>query len=164
MSGRYERELEDVTGRLLSLEQTLRTLLQEQNSHARSTNNSSEALPIPRDKQLIERGVDFAGDSSFVAHSKDVTQAFEKTLNVSPLSSSIQDVSAAVATLRTFLDENSGTIEEDSLPVHKPLQEAVHYPELSTLSLPPMPAVLRLLRHCKGQCCLFIAEAPDTVS
>ncbi|KAK4934577.1 hypothetical protein LTR10_024197 [Elasticomyces elasticus] len=160
VSGRYERELEDVTGRLSGLERTLQRLLDEPNTAGRSSRTSSPAVPTPSDNQLIERDVDFAGDSSFVAHSKDVTQAFEKTLNTSPISSSIRDVSAAVATLRNFLNENSGTVAEGSMPVNKPLREAVHYPELANLTLPPMPAVLRLLRHCKVHRHRFFFETP----
>ncbi|KAI1627569.1 hypothetical protein EDD37DRAFT_266206 [Exophiala viscosa] len=160
VSGRYERELEDVTGRLAGLERTLQRLLDDPNTSGRSPRNSSPALPTPSDNQLIERDVDFAGDSSFVAHSKDVTQAFERTLNTSPIPSSIRDVSAAVATLRTFLNENSGADGEDSLPANQPLRELVHYPDLSNLTLPPMPAVLRLLRHCKVHQHRFFFETP----
>ena len=97
----------------------------------------------------MEKELEFEGDSSFVAHSKHVTQAFENSLNSSPQSSAFRDVSAAVATLRSFLDESFATTD-GSVPLHQPLQQAVRYPELQDLVLPPMQAVLRLLRHVKS--------------
>ncbi|KAK6366298.1 hypothetical protein LTS17_010804 [Exophiala oligosperma] len=107
----------------------------------------TETLSTPRDHPAIEREPDFAGDSSFVAHSKDATQAFERSLNLNVGG----DVAAAVATLRTFLnnDGTSGADGSGATFVQKPLQEAVLYPELAKLELPSMQVVLRLLRHAK---------------
>ncbi len=109
------------------------------------------AVPSPRDSQPTEREPDFAGDSSFVAQSKDVTQAFERSLGLAhDTPSSAGDVSVAVATLRSFLNDKSASSDgAAAIPVHKPLQEAVHYPELANLELPPMQAVLKVLRLCK---------------
>lgn len=148
-----EREIENVNGRLASLERTLQTLVNHQrpNGPEPSPQPRPESLSTPRDRQVMERELDYEGDSSFVAHSKHVTQAFEKSLGSNPYSNSnsAQDVSAAVATLRSFLNENSPSAD-GSVPLHKPLQEAVQYPELSNLDLPPMQPVLHLLRWCKS--------------
>jgi hypothetical protein len=111
---------------------------------------NSGAVPSPRDSQPAEREPDFAGSSSFVAQSKDVTQAFERSLGLAPNTPSLAgDVSAAVATLRSFLYDKSAISDGAAIPIHKPLQEAVHYPELANLELPPMQAVLKVLRLCK---------------
>jgi hypothetical protein len=99
---------------------------------------------------VVETEVGFEGDSSFAAHSKLAVMGFESSLNNSPYSSSIQDVSAAVATLRGFLTQGLNTQDESSISGQKSLNEIVHYPQLSNLLLPPMDIVLRLLRHVKG--------------
>lgn len=120
------------------------------------------AVPSPRDSQPTEREPDFAGDSSFVAQSKDVTQAFERSLGLAhDTPSSAGDVSVAVATLRSFLNDKSASSDgAAAIPVHKPLQEAVHYPELANLELPPMQAVLKVLRLCKSHPFQFFYEYP----
>ncbi|KIX01705.1 uncharacterized protein Z518_09431 [Rhinocladiella mackenziei CBS 650.93] len=148
VSGRYEREIEDINGRLASLERILQDLVKTQKHSGSESIPSShtETLSTPRGSQLGERELEFEGESSFVAHSKHVTRAFESSLNNSPYSGSVRDVSAAVATLRTFLNENS-PVANESTRFYQPLQEAIYYPELSGLALPPMQAVLRLLRH-----------------
>jgi hypothetical protein len=116
-----------------------------------SPQTNSGAVPSPRDSQPADREPDFAGSSSFVAQSKDVTQAFERSLGLAHNTpSSAGDVSAAVATLRSFLYDKSAISDgAAAIPIHKPLQEAVHYPELANLELPPMQAVLKVLRLCK---------------
>lgn len=98
---------------------------------------------------MIGREPDFAGDSSFDAHSKDATQALERSLNLNVGG----DVATAVATLRTFLNNEGPSISDGSgaNPVQKPIQEAVLYPELAKLELPPMQTVLRLLRQAKSR-------------
>ncbi|KIW20124.1 hypothetical protein PV08_00699 [Exophiala spinifera] len=147
ISGRYEREIEKVNDRLARLE----TLLQAANSRqARlqpSPQSYAETLSTPRDKSGFEKEPDFAGDSSFVAHSKDATQAFERSLNLNVRG----DVAAAVATLRTFLDNDGPSVAagSDTALVQKPIQEAVLYPELAKLELPSMQVVLGVLRHAK---------------
>ena len=151
MSSISEREIEDVNGRLASLERILQSVVNTKTQNATESSPSShpEVLSTPRDSQLMERDLVFEGDSSFVAHSKHVTQAFETSLNNSPFSNSVRDVSAAVATLRSFLNESPATTDA-SHPLQRPLQEVIHYPELSHLSTPPMEAVLRILRYFKG--------------
>ncbi|RVX75638.1 hypothetical protein B0A52_00991 [Exophiala mesophila] len=145
-----EREIEHVNDRLASLERILQRFVQEHPQQGQNPSPSSLAGPLgtPRDTQQDE-GQHFEGDSSFTAHSKYITQAFETSLSNSPYSSTIRDVSSAVATLRGFFNENIEAVK-DSSPEDKPLQEAVLYPQLSQLSLPPMDFVLRLLRHAKA--------------
>ena len=146
-----EREIENVSGRLASLEKILQAFA---NNHRGTGTDASpsvltESLSTPRDSQLLETDVGFEGDSSFSAHSKLAVKDFESSLNNSPYSS-IQDVSAAVATLRGVLNKSPTSQDETSNSGQQSLREVVHYPELSNLALPPMDAVLRLLRHVKG--------------
>ncbi|KAK5271582.1 hypothetical protein LTR96_003407 [Exophiala xenobiotica] len=146
-----EREIENVNHRLASLEKILQASVRAQSGPQASPQTNSGAVPSPRDSQPAEREPDFAGSSSFVAQSKDVTQAFERSLGLANNTpSSAGDVSAAVATLRSFLyDKSASSDGTGAIPVHKPLQEAVHYPELANLELPSMQAVLKVLRLCK---------------
>lgn len=147
-----ERELEDVNTKLESLERILQTLVAnpKHNGPAPSSSSHAETLSTPQDSQAVWREVEFEGESSFHAHSKDITQAIESALSNSSSSNSIRDVSTAVATLRSFLNQNTAAVDV-STPFQRPLQEVVNYPELSNLPLPPMPAVLRLLRHAKSR-------------
>ncbi|KAJ9502416.1 hypothetical protein H2202_002482 [Exophiala xenobiotica] len=140
-----EREIENVNHRLASLEKILQASVRAQSGPQASPQTNSGAVPSPRDSQPAEREPDFAGSSSFVAQSKDVTQAFERSLGLANNTpSSAGDVSAAVATLRSFLyDKSASSDGTGAIPVHKPLQEAVHYPELANLELPSMQAVLK---------------------
>lgn len=110
----------------------------------------ADSLSTPTDSQPVEPGVGFEGDSSFAAHSKLAVMSFESGLNDYPYSSSIQDVSAAVATLRGFLTQSLSDQNDTPTPGPQALQEIIHYPQLSSLPLPPMDIVLRLLRHVKG--------------
>lgn len=144
-----EREIENVNDRLARLERLLQASNSRQTRLQPSPQSYTETLSTPRDHPAIEREPDFAGDSSFVAHSKDATQAFERSLNLNVGG----DVAAAVATLRTFLnnDGTSGADGSGATFVQKPLQEAVLYPELAKLELPSMQVVLRLLRHAKSR-------------
>jgi hypothetical protein len=141
----------------------LQTLVDNEKRHAAepSPQSRQETLSTPRDSQQMESELGFEGDSSFNAHSKHVAQAFENSLNSTPASNPVRGVSAAVATLRSFLYEKSA-FTDGSIPLHKPLQEAVHYPELSNLPLPPVQAVLTVLRYCKCEC-QRLASCPTTI-
>lgn len=147
-----EREIENVNGRLASLEKILQVLVSTNKHVAADTSPTvlAESLSTPRDSQVVETEVFFEGDSSFAAHSKLAVMGFESSLNSSPYSSSIQDVSAAVATLRGFLTKSPNTQDESSISGQESMNEIAHYPQLSNLLLPPMDIVLRLLRHVKG--------------
>lgn len=146
-----EREIENVSGRLANLEKILQALARNHKSAGADTSPSvlAESLSTPRDSQLVETDVGFEGDSSFTAHSKLTVMDFESSLSNSPYSS-IQDVSAAVATLRGFLTKNLNSQDGSTNSGQESLREVVHYPQLSNLVLPPMDTVLRLLRHVKG--------------
>lgn len=145
-----EQEIEQVNGRLASLERILQSFVQNQQQHTSKVTSSSlsDQLSTPQDSQHDETR-HFEGDSSFTAHSKSITQAFESSLNNSPYPNSIRDVSAAVATLRGFLNESLGSGKSSTAVVKSP-QDADHHSILSNLTLPPMDAVLRLLRYIKS--------------
>lgn len=148
-----EREIENVNERLASLERTLKAFVGT--NRGTGTNASpatlGDSLSTPTDSQTVERDVGYEGDSSFTAHSKLAVMDFESGLNNYQYSSSIQDVSAAVSTLRGFLTKSLSKEDDETLIAGpQPLQEIVHYPQLSSLQLPPMDLVLRLLRHIKG--------------
>ena len=149
-----DREIESVNGRLASLERMLETFvgnqINSQSSNASPPASSgAPALSTPRDSQLPWRELDFEGDSSFSAHSRSITQVIEKGLKSAPDADTIGDVTAAVATLRSFLNEKPTPLNT-SASLQSTLRDVVHYPELSSLTLPPMQSVLNLLRYAKS--------------
>jgi hypothetical protein len=147
-----EREIENVNERLASLEKILKLFVGNNKTAAlhASPPTVADSLSTPTDSQTVEPDVGYEGDSSFNAHSKLAVMSFESGLNDYPYSSSIQDVSAAVATLRGFLTKSLSDKNDSPAPGPQVLQEIIHYPQLSSLRLPPMDIVLRLLRHIKG--------------
>lgn len=147
-----EREIENVNERLASLEKTLKAFVGTNRTTGTNASPATlgDSLSTPTDSQTVERDVGYEGDSSFAAHSKLAVMDFESGLNNYPYSNSIQDVSAAVSTLRGYLTKSLSKQDETPIAGPQPLQEIIHYPQLSSLQLPPMDLVLRLLRHIKG--------------
>lgn len=146
-----ERDIQSVNARLASLEKTLQTFGQQNNPNVveQATQARQASLSAVRDSQLTEKELNFEGESSFVAHSKHVTQAFESSLDSPLYSEATRDVSAAVASLRNVLNDRSATFGSTSMP-SKALEEVIHYPELAQLNLPPMQVIIRMLRHIKS--------------
>ncbi|KAJ4519477.1 hypothetical protein HRR83_004499 [Exophiala dermatitidis] len=150
VSGRYEREIEHVNGRLANLEGILQTLAnhQKQNSPCPAQPAIPEGLSTPQDSQRVGSELAFTGDSSFDATSKHFTQALEHSLDSSSHAAFVRDVSDAVATLRNTLNEKPAATD-GTVPVDQLLEVFVHYPELSRLALPPQAPVLTMLRYTK---------------
>ena len=155
-AGCSDKEIESVNGRLASLERMLETVLASNRTESSSSNASSSAssaptLSTPRD-QLAWRELDFEGDSSFRAQVRSVTQVMEKGLKSGSDvdAETIGGVTAAVATLRNFLNEKPGS-PDTAAPLQDTLQDVVDYPELSLLTLPSMQTVLSLLRYAKSE-------------
>ncbi|KAK5055930.1 hypothetical protein LTR84_012480 [Exophiala bonariae] len=157
-----EREIENVNERLASLEKILKLFVGNNKTAAlhASPPTVADSLSTPTDSQTAEPDVGYEGDSSFNAHSKLAVMSFESGLNNYPYSSSIQDVSAAVATLRGFLTKSLSDQNDSPASGPQVLQEIIHYPQLSSLQLPPMDIVLRLLRHIKVHGHRFLYECP----
>jgi hypothetical protein len=149
-----DRQIEDVNGRLASLERMLENLVNNQTGHSSNASPAASSggptLSTPRDSQLVWRDLDYEGDSSFTAHSKNITQVIETGLKSSPDADSIGDVAAVVATLRSFLNEKPASFDA-SAPFQNTLRDVVDYPELRDLTLPPMSTVLSLLRYAKSK-------------
>lgn len=159
-------EIKSVHGRLASLERMLETFMSNQSSNNSSSSPASTStgptLSAPRDNQLLSSDPDFEGDSSFSAHSRDITQVIERGLRSSAGSESDGDVEAAVATLRNFLNEKSPQSDIPT-PPQTTLRNVVDYPELSNLTLPSMPAVLNMLRYIKSMQNPLPTSTPLTV-
>lgn len=118
-------------------------------SSSPASSSTGPTLSAPRDSQLLSTDPEFEGDSSFSAHSRDITQVIERGLRSSADGESNGDVEAAVATLRNFVNEKSPRLDVPS-PPQSCVRNVVDYPELSNLALPSMPAVLNMLRYIKS--------------
>ncbi|OCT48870.1 fungal specific transcription factor domain protein [Cladophialophora carrionii] len=156
--------IEDVNDRLASLERMLEDFVNTQTRHSSngspSVSSGGQTLSTPRDNQLVWRDLDYEGDSSFSAHSKDITQVIETGLKTSPDADSIGDIAAVVATLRSVLNEKPASFDA-SAPLPNTVRDVVDYPELKDLTLPPMSAVLSLLRYAKTHPLKYLNDVPN---
>ncbi|KIW65216.1 hypothetical protein PV04_07494 [Phialophora macrospora] len=161
---RLRKIIEDVNGRLASLERMLEHLVNNQSGPSAngspSASSGGPTLSTPRDSQLIWRDLDYEGDSSFTAHSKNITQVIETGLKSSSDADSIGDVAAVVATLRSLLNEKPASFDA-SAPFQNTLRDVVDYPELRDLTLPPMSTVLSLLRYAKTHPLKYLNDVPN---
>jgi hypothetical protein len=160
VSGKFDRDIENVTERLAGLERLLESFVnnQQQNyGHAGAPPSRSQSilagepsLSTPSDGHAAPNDVDYEGDSSFGALSKTVTQVIERGLQASPRED-LADVVAAVSTLRKYLNEKSSTKPSaDDIHAEGTLHEVANYPELSSLNLPSSHRVLSVLRYAKS--------------
>lgn len=122
---------------------------QGQDATTTSIDPPSTSIHIPRDSNSWKERVDFEGDSSFVAHSKHATQAFEEIIDTTPYSDSGRETLAAVARLKDVLSRGESFSEGSVISNHL-FHDVIEYPELARLPLPPTDIVLQLLRHVKG--------------
>ncbi|ETI26260.1 hypothetical protein G647_03037 [Cladophialophora carrionii CBS 160.54] len=156
--------IEDVNDRLASLERMLEDFVNTQTGRSSngspSVSSGGRTLSTPRDSQLVWRDLDYEGDSSFSAHSKDITQVIETGLKTSPDADSIGDIAAVVATLRSVLNEKPASFDA-SAPLQNTVRDVVDYPELKDLTLPPMSAVLSLLRYAKTHPLKYLNDVPN---
>ena len=140
-----------MSGRLASLERMLENFVGRHADNSAnaspSTSSGGPTLSTPRDSQVVSRDLDYEGDSSFSAHSKSITQLLETGLKYTSDAAG-GDVAAAVTTLKGFLNETPAAVDA-SVPSQNSFRDVVDYPELSNLTLAPMPVVLNLLRFSK---------------
>ena len=114
-------------------------------SAAAITPSSTPSYP---QNTLPDRDGGFEGDSSFMMHSKQATQAFKASLAATPQLNVDDALSDAVTTLQKVLDSN--TTLSPSAPCSRDSSWDEEDHGLSTLPLPPSDLVLKLLKRAKG--------------
>jgi hypothetical protein len=157
LSSKYDESLANVNRKLEDLSTALQTLLTQNNKLSTNTgsvkpaNEASEAPhQVPNDgfsQPDAEGEVPYEGESSFVAHSRHITESLGFAL-ASP---------AAISSDSTpSLDQNMiQKLLQDVAAAQSPAQDppiqhpSTQYPELANLTLPPTSLVLKLLKHTK---------------
>ncbi|KAL8964920.1 MAG: hypothetical protein Q9183_004139 [Haloplaca sp. 2 TL-2023] len=97
---------------------------------------------------LPDRDGGFEGDSSFLMHSKQASQAFKASLAATPQLNVDDALSDAVNTLQKMLDSNAA--QSPSAPGSRDSSWDEEDHGLSNLPLPPNDLVLKLLKRAKG--------------
>ncbi|KAI4244197.1 MAG: hypothetical protein L6R42_010530, partial [Xanthoria sp. 1 TBL-2021] len=122
-------------------------LLQTCTKRASSAVAEPPNAPPSRQGSTADRDTSFEGDSSFMTHSKQATQAFKASLASTPQINVDDALSDAVANLQKALDS---TDAQPPSPSHS--QESAYDDEshgLSALPMPPSHVVLKLLKRAK---------------
>jgi len=155
-----EKQVESIEERLLGIENSLRILVVESKQRAPQadgteistvTPKSTQKLalqPLPEDSPRPNTEDNFEGDTSLLAHSLHAKGIFEK-LSSRFLSSQSPRLNNALTSLqKTLRSENEpGTFYDMRFMSKRETTETGS----SELELPPMQAVLDLLRLCNGK-------------
>lgn len=119
--------------------------------------SSSNTRLTTRQRITIENDSSFQGDSSFMMHSKQATQALEASLASTPETTVDEALSGAMANLQKALDSTNAQSSSPPRPVDTEFDENE---PLSALPMPPSDLVLKLLRHAKAKPQELLAEFP----
>lgn len=144
---RYEQTIADLQSKVEQLSQSLQARSGAGNGTP-SAVNSPHARPDVPTESIGDRGSSFEGDSSFMTHSKQVTQAFEASLASTPQIDVDDALSGAVANLHKALDSSNAPSMTPAYSAESPEHDDCH--GLSNLPLPPSDVVLKLLKRAKG--------------
>ena len=148
LSSKYDEGLAQVNRRLEELSGALQSLLETSKSKT-----TDDRVPVQNHGPLsdaasnVDEGeATYEGDSSFHAHSKSITQKLGVSLaspSVNPSSSSTPSIDqAAIEKLLKDVAAAQAPVQQSSVPQHRLSQ----FLELSSLALPSMSLVLKLLR------------------
>ncbi|KAL8932766.1 MAG: hypothetical protein Q9216_006687 [Gyalolechia sp. 2 TL-2023] len=125
----------------------------------------TSAVPSPRDshatgrqKVIVDSDVSFQGDSSFIVHSKQATQAFEASLASTPETRVDEALSDAMLNLQKALDSTNA--QSSSPPRPSQSDSGDENEPLAALPIPPSDLVLKLLKHAKARPHDFLGEFP----
>ncbi|KAL8875113.1 MAG: hypothetical protein Q9198_006484, partial [Flavoplaca austrocitrina] len=109
--------------------------------------NYKPSPPSRRQSPPVERDNTFEGDSSFMTHSKQATQALKASLAATPQLNVDEALSDAVANLQQALESSHTQPSTSSYSAESTNDDESH--GLSSLPLPPSSLVLRLLKRAK---------------
>lgn len=144
---RYEQTIAELQSKVEQLSQSLQARSGARNGTL-PTVNSPHGRPDVLTGAIGDRDTSFEGDSSFMTHSKQVTQAFEVSLASTPQIDVDDALSGAVANLHKALDSSNAPPLTPAYSVESTEHDDCH--GLSNLPLPPSDMVLRLLKRAKG--------------
>ncbi|KAI4224866.1 MAG: hypothetical protein L6R36_004347 [Xanthoria steineri] len=154
---RYEQTIADLQSKVEQLSQSLHARSGARNETP-STVNSPHGRPDVPTEAIGDRGNSFEGDSSFMTHSKQVTQAFEASLASTPQIDVDDALSGAVANLHKALDSSNPPPLTPAYSAESPEHDDCH--GLSNLPLPPSDVVLKLLKRAKVERQRIFDEVP----
>ncbi|KAL8871209.1 MAG: hypothetical protein Q9174_002911 [Haloplaca sp. 1 TL-2023] len=169
-SNRQQQTIADLQAKVERLSESLTARAEATNATFSPTErperpSSSSAAATPpcnalsrRQSSPHDRDSSFEGDSSFMVHSKQVTQAFKASLVATPQLNVDDALFDAVATLQKVLDSNPTRIPSAHCSRDTTYDEEGH--GLSALPLPPSNLVLKLLKRAKVEPRKIFDEAP----
>ena len=147
----YERRLAELNHKVQQLSQGLDSKGMDHSRQSISKeDNSTPTVASPSSLPDYSRNghSSFEGDSSFLVHSKQATQAFEASLASTPRAKGDETLNSAMVNMQKTLKSDS-THEICSAPSSS-LVDRTEANALSVLPLPPVDEVLRLLKYIKG--------------
>jgi hypothetical protein len=148
-----EHEIANVNRKLEELSISLSALVQASTigskaSLTTSAHTVNEALAGPSENSQTETSTPFEGESSFNAHSKRITAAFEAALSHLPHADVAQPTPGRTENVQKLLHDD---VSNEVPLLGSSYHGSVTYPEMSHLSLPPMTHALKLLRLARGK-------------
>jgi hypothetical protein len=164
LSSKYDQGLEKVNRQLEDLSAALATLLENSNNNKISSNASPAARLLETAASTIlddhtdqhsevEAEGAFEGESSFVTHSRRITETLGIALSSSSpdyhLDGGANPNSIDQSLIRKLLHDVADVQPPAHPPKSSPQYSLARYPEVACLKLPPMDVVLRLLRLCR---------------
>ncbi|KAL8905956.1 MAG: hypothetical protein Q9171_006467 [Xanthocarpia ochracea] len=108
----------------------------------------SDNASAPRQNSPTHRDDSFEGDSSFMTHSKNATQALKDSLASTPQLDVDDALSDAVTNLQKALNSSTTYSLSATYPTQSTYDDESH--GLSALPLPPSDLVLKILKRAKG--------------
>ncbi|KAL8991740.1 MAG: hypothetical protein Q9169_007694 [Polycauliona sp. 2 TL-2023] len=151
-SSRQEQIITDLQSKVDRLSKSLHRPSESTNG-TRAVENAPSAVaescnPPPASQGFpTDPDSSFQGESSFMTHSKQVTQAFKDSLASTPQTNHDEALSDAVADLQQALDSSIDRPLSPSYPMESPSDGESH--DLATLPMPPSSVVLKVLKRAK---------------
>ncbi|KAH8651600.1 hypothetical protein BGZ60DRAFT_549870 [Tricladium varicosporioides] len=170
ISSHYERQVESIEKRLLGIEDSLRTLVLESRKRPApvdgcdlpttisKTTQKMPLQPLEGDSHTPDTEANFEGDTSLLAHSLHAKGIFEKLSSRLSSTQSPRLKAALLSLQKTLKSENeSGTLNDLRFTSNR---KSSPEPSSSELEMPPIQAVLDLLRSSNEQIPRMFVEWP----
>ncbi|KAL8852068.1 MAG: hypothetical protein Q9221_002998 [Calogaya cf. arnoldii] len=123
-----------------------------------STVTEPSKAPTSRQSSNVDRDSSFEGDSSFMTHSKQATQAFKASLASTPQMNHDEALSDAVANLQKALNSSDVQLLSPPHSMESTKDDESHV--LSALPMPPNDLVVKLLKRAKVERQRIFDEIP----
>ncbi|POR34331.1 Putative transcriptional regulatory protein C11D3.07c [Tolypocladium paradoxum] len=167
-SGRRARKIDQIESRLGSIEALLQSIASPAApvDHGRNVNTPATGSSIPTaastaDCESSDDESAFGGDSGLTAHTAFASEFLEKAVKRTSLRELNPKMEAALANLGQLVEMQKR--RSISHGPRFPLQKPVPPGGICKLPMPPMPAVVSLLRHAKGEFPPPLPPAPPTL-